>query len=67
MFLVMEHLTGETLADRLRNGPMPIEEAISVAREIADALAAAHRRHVVHRDLKPANVLAVHLRRAGSR
>jgi serine/threonine-protein kinase len=56
-FLVMEHLTGETLAQRLEKGPLPLEQALTVATEIADALAAAHRRGVIHRDLKPGNVM----------
>ncbi len=56
-FLVMEHLAGETLASRLQNGPLPVEQALTVATEIADALSAAHRAGVVHRDLKPGNVM----------
>jgi len=56
-FLVMEHLAGETLADRLRMRPLPLEQALTVATEIADALAAAHRQGVIHRDLKPGNVM----------
>jgi len=56
-FLVMEHLAGETLAQRLEKGPLPLERALTVATEIADALAAAHRQGVIHRDLKPGNVM----------
>jgi len=56
-YLVMEHLTGETLAQRLEKGPLPLEQALTVATEIADALAAAHRQGVIHRDLKPGNVM----------
>jgi serine/threonine protein kinase/Tol biopolymer transport system component len=56
-FLVMEHLEGETLADRLYRGAMPLEEALKTAVEIADALAKAHGRGIVHRDLKPANIM----------
>jgi serine/threonine protein kinase/Tfp pilus assembly protein PilF len=57
MFLVMEHLSGETLASRLRKGPLPLDDALTIASEIADALVAAHRHGVIHRDLKPANVM----------
>src|SRR5688572_3913752 len=64
MFLVMEHLEGETLARHLRNGPLPIERALTIAIEMATALAAAHRRGIVHRDLKPANVM---LTKAGAK
>jgi eukaryotic-like serine/threonine-protein kinase len=56
-FLVMEYLEGETLADRLRKGPLPVEQVLKVGIEIADALDKAHRRNIVHRDLKPANVM----------
>jgi serine/threonine protein kinase len=57
MFLVMELLDGETLADRLEKGPLPIEQALTVATAIADSLSAAHRHGVIHRDLKPSNVM----------
>ena len=56
-FLVMEHLDGETLADRLERGPLSIEEVLRYGAEMAEALDAAHRQGVVHRDLKPANVM----------
>ena len=56
-FLVMEYLEGETLANRLARGQLPVEEALSFAIQIADALDSAHRRGIVHRDLKPANVV----------
>ncbi len=56
-FLVMEHLVGETLAERLRKGSVPLEQALEIATQIADALSAAHKHGVIHRDLKPANVM----------
>ena len=56
-YLVMEHIQGETLADRLLKGRLPLDQALSVAAEIADALTAAHRQGIIHRDLKPGNVM----------
>jgi len=56
-FLVMEYLEGETLADRLRRGTLPLAEQLKIAGEIADALATAHDAGIVHRDLKPSNVM----------
>ena len=54
--IVMELVDGPTLADRIDRGPIPIEEALPIARQIAEALEAAHEQGIVHRDLKPANV-----------
>ena len=54
--LVMELVEGPTLADRIAQGALPLDEALSIARQIAEALEAAHEQGIVHRDLKPANV-----------
>jgi serine/threonine-protein kinase len=54
--LVLELVEGPTLADRIAHGPIPQDETVSIARQIADALESAHEQGIVHRDLKPANV-----------
>jgi serine/threonine-protein kinase len=54
--IVMELVEGQTLADRIARGPVPMDEALEIARQIASALEAAHDQGIVHRDLKPANV-----------
>src|SRR6266487_3177497 len=56
-YLVMEFLEGETLAERLARGPLPLEQTLRHGIEIADALDKAHRQGIVHRDLKPGNVM----------
>jgi serine/threonine-protein kinase len=56
-YLVMEHLPGQTLADRLLKGPLPLPQALDVAVQIAEALDAAHKHGIIHRDLKPGNVM----------
>ena len=53
---VMELVEGPTLADRIAQGPIPIDEALPIAKQIAEALEAAHEQGIIHRDLKPANV-----------
>ena len=55
-FLVLEMVDGETLADRIERGPIPVEEALNIARSIAEALEAAHEKGIAHRDLKPDNL-----------
>jgi serine/threonine-protein kinase len=54
--LVLELVEGETLADRIARGPIPIDEALPIARQVAEALEAAHEQSIIHRDLKPANI-----------
>ena len=58
-YLVLEYLEGETLAHRLKAGPLPIDPAMSIVRQIGSALQAAHRAGIVHRDLKPQNIFLV--------
>jgi eukaryotic-like serine/threonine-protein kinase len=55
-FLVMELVSGETLADRIARGPIPMDEALDIARQVTNALEAAHEKNILHRDLKPANI-----------
>ena len=54
--LILQLVEGPTLADRIAVGPMPIDEALPIAKQIADALQAAHQQGIIHRDLKPANI-----------
>ena len=56
-FIVMEYVEGQSLKDRLEQGPLPLEEALSIAIEVAEALEAAHGKGMVHRDIKPANIM----------
>ncbi|MCB9603691.1 MAG: serine/threonine protein kinase [Sandaracinus sp.] len=63
-FVVMEHLVGETLDDRIVRGPMPLEEAVAIHQQLLEALSVAHHAGIVHRDVKPANVF---LARMGGR
>ncbi len=63
-YLVLEYLEGETLADRLQRGALPLEQVLKIGTEIADALDKAHRQGIVHRDLKPGNII---LSKAGAK
>src|SRR5689334_2731849 len=56
-YLVMEYLEGETLAERVKRGPLPVDQALQYGIDIAEGMEAAHRQGVIHRDLKPANVM----------
>ncbi len=58
--IVMELVDGDTLADRIRRGPLKVHDALAIARQIADALDAAHEKGIVHRDLKPSNIALTH-------
>jgi eukaryotic-like serine/threonine-protein kinase len=63
-FLVMEYLEGQTLAERLKKGPLPLDQILKIGIEIAHALDKAHQRGIIHRDLKPANIM---LTKAGAK
>jgi TolB-like protein/predicted Ser/Thr protein kinase len=56
VYLVLEYVPGQTLAERIARGPLKLEEALTIALQIAEALAAAHEHDVIHRDLKPGNI-----------
>jgi eukaryotic-like serine/threonine-protein kinase len=56
-FLVMEYLEGESLAERLRRGPLPLKDALRIGMDVCEALDVAHRAGIIHRDLKPGNIM----------
>jgi serine/threonine protein kinase len=56
-FLVMEYMEGQSLAQRLKKGPLPIKEALTIGIEVSEALEVAHRVGIIHRDLKPGNIM----------
>ena len=58
-YLVLDYLEGETLAQRIARGPLPLDQVVSIVRQVGSALAAAHRAGIVHRDLKPQNIFLV--------
>jgi hypothetical protein len=67
-YIAMQYIDGETLAERLKGGPLDLPSAIAVGRQVAEALAEAHRLGIVHRDIKPANIIQMappSLRRSG--
>ena len=64
-YLVLDYLQGETLAGRIARGPMPLDQVLSIVRQVGSALAAAHRAGIVHRDLKPQNIFLVPTEVAG--
>ncbi|MFQ5528692.1 MAG: serine/threonine-protein kinase, partial [Thermoanaerobaculia bacterium] len=57
LYIAMAYYEGHTLQERLRHGPLPVDETVSVLRQMADGIAAAHRAGIVHRDIKPGNVM----------
>jgi len=58
-YLVLEYLQGESLAQRIKDGPMPLDHVLSIIRQVGSAVAAAHRENIIHRDLKPQNIFLV--------
>ena len=56
-FIAMEYVQGQTLKEKLSGSPLPLEEALQIGREMAEALEEAHSRQIIHRDIKPGNVI----------